>query len=96
MKLEIITPESKIFEGEVDAVRLPGKEGLFQILNGHAPLISTLREGELKIDIPTSAKTIDKLNGNIITDKSNDKVLRMNVKGGVVEVQKDRVIILAD
>lgn len=96
MKLEIITPESKIFEGEVDAVRLPGKEGLFQILNGHAPLISTLQEGELKIDIPTSAKTIDKLNGNIITDKSNDKVLRMNVKGGVVEVQKDRVIILAD
>lgn len=96
MKLEIITPESKIFEGEVDAVRLPGKEGLFQILNGHAPLISTLKEGELKIDIPTSAKTIDKLNGNITADKSNDKVLRMNVKGGVVEVQKDRVIILAD
>ena len=96
MNLEIITPESRIFEGEVDAVRLPGKEGLFQILNGHAPMISTLQEGEVKIDISTSSKTIDGLHGTIETDKSNDKVLRMKVKGGVVEVQKDRVIILAD
>ncbi|WP_421752240.1 F0F1 ATP synthase subunit epsilon [Croceimicrobium sp.] len=96
MTLEIITPESKIFEGEADAVRLPGKEGLFQILNGHAPMISTLRAGEVKIDIPTSSKTIDGLHGTIETDKSNDKVLRMQVKGGVVEVQKDRVILLAD
>lgn len=96
MNLEIITPESKIFQGEVDAVRLPGKEGLFQVLNGHAPMISTLQAGEVKIDIPNSSQSINGLHGAIVSDKSNDKVLRMEVKGGVVEVQKDRVIILAD
>lgn len=96
MNLEIITPEAKIFEGEADAVRLPGKEGLFQVLNGHAPMISTLQSGEVKIDIPTSAKSIEGLHASIVSDKGNDQVLRMEVNGGVVEVQKDRVIILAD
>ncbi|PTM06252.1 MAG: hypothetical protein DA405_01040 [Bacteroidetes bacterium] len=96
MVLEIITPEAKIFHGDADAVQLPGKEGLFQILNGHAPIISTLKEGEVKINIPTSAKTIEGLNGAIVADKSNDRVLRLTVSGGVVEVQNNHVILLAD
>ncbi len=96
MNLEIITPEARIFEGQADAVQLPGKDGLFQVLNGHAPLISTLTEGEVKIDIPNSSKTIDGLHGSIVADKSDDKVLRLSVKGGVVEVQQDKVILLAD
>ncbi len=96
MNLEIITPEARIFEGPADAVQLPGKDGRFQILNGHAPLISTLTEGEVKIDIPNSSKTIEGLHGSIVSDKSNDKVLRLNVKGGVVEVQQNKVILLAD
>lgn len=96
MLLEIITPEAKIFKGDADAVQLPGKEGLFQVLDNHAPLISTLQAGEVKIDIPNSAKTIEGLNGAIVSDKSNDKVLRLQVKGGVVEVQNNHVILLAD
>lgn len=96
MNLEIITPESRIFQGEADAVQLPGKEGLFQVLNGHAPMISTLQAGLVKIDIPSSASSIDGLNAAIEAEKGNDKVLRMQVSGGVVEVQKDHVIILAD
>jgi F-type H+-transporting ATPase subunit epsilon len=96
MVLEIITPEAKIFHGEADAVQFPGKEGLFQILNGHAPIISTLKEGEVKISIPNSSKVIEGLNGKIVADKSNDKVLRLNVSGGVVEVQNNHVILLAD
>jgi F-type H+-transporting ATPase subunit epsilon len=96
MVLEIITPEAKIFHGEADAVQFPGKEGLFQILNGHAPIISTLKEGEVKINLPNSSKAIEGLNGKIVADKSNDKVLRLNVSGGVVEVQNNHVILLAD
>jgi F-type H+-transporting ATPase subunit epsilon len=96
MVLEIITPEAKIFHGEADAVQFPGQEGLFQILNGHAPIISTLKEGEVKINIPNSSKVIEGLNGKIVADKSNDKVLRLNVSGGVVEVQNNHVILLAD
>ena len=96
MHLEIITPESKIFEGPADAVQLPGKEGLFQVLDNHAPIISTLKAGTIKIDIPDSHKKFDSLSGQIEPDKDNDRVLRLAVKGGVVEVQKNKVIVLAD
>jgi F-type H+-transporting ATPase subunit epsilon len=96
MTLEIITPEAKIFNGEATAVQFPGKEGLFQVLNGHAPIISTLSEGEVKIDLAASAKSMDNLHASMISDTANDMVLRMKVSGGVVEVQKDHVILLAD
>jgi F-type H+-transporting ATPase subunit epsilon len=49
MNLEIITPDKTIFKGEVDLVQLPGIDGSFEILNNHAPLISALREGIIKI-----------------------------------------------
>ncbi|GMT44314.1 MAG: hypothetical protein IEMM0006_0146 [bacterium] len=49
MNLEIITPDKTIFKGEVDLVQLPGIDGSFEILNNHAPLISALGEGIIKI-----------------------------------------------
>jgi F-type H+-transporting ATPase subunit epsilon len=45
MHLEIITPEKKIFEGEVSSATFPGADGSFQILNQHAPLVSLLKQG---------------------------------------------------
>lgn len=49
MILEILTPEKKIFSGEVYGVQLPGISGLFEILDKHAPLVSALKEGKLKV-----------------------------------------------
>ena len=49
MQLDILTPESEVFSGEVDYVQLPGIDGLFEVLNNHAPLISALKEGNLKL-----------------------------------------------
>ena len=49
MTLEILTPEKKIFSGEVYGVQLPGKNGLFEVLDRHAPLVSALKNGKLKI-----------------------------------------------
>ncbi|CAN5269124.1 hypothetical protein BH09BAC2_BH09BAC2_01530 [soil metagenome] len=49
MTLEILTPEKKIFSGEVYGVQLPGIDGSFEVLNMHAPLVSALKEGVLKI-----------------------------------------------
>ena len=49
MTLEILTPEKKIFSGEVYGVQLPGISGLFEILDKHAPLVSALKSGNLKI-----------------------------------------------
>lgn len=50
MNLEIITPDKKVFTGEAVAVTFPGTEGQFQVLNNHAPLVSTLGKGEVLID----------------------------------------------
>jgi F-type H+-transporting ATPase subunit epsilon len=47
MTLEILTPDKKVFEGEATSVTLPGTLGSFEILNHHAPIISTLQDGKL-------------------------------------------------
>ena len=49
MTLEILTPEHKIFSGEVYGVQLPGIDGSFEVLDRHAPLVSALKAGKLKI-----------------------------------------------
>ena len=49
MILEILTPEKKLYSGEVYGVQLPGTSGLFEILDKHAPMVSALGKGSLKI-----------------------------------------------
>ncbi len=49
MQLEILTPDEKVYEGEVSSVSLPGIDGGFQVLNNHAPVISALTEGVLRL-----------------------------------------------
>lgn len=49
MTLEILTPEKKIFSEEVYGVQLPGISGLFEVLDKHAPLVSALKAGKLKV-----------------------------------------------
>ncbi|MEQ8303285.1 MAG: ATP synthase F1 subunit epsilon [Cyclobacteriaceae bacterium] len=77
MHLEIITPEKKIFEGEVTIATFPGADGSFQILNNHAPLVSLLKEG-------------------VVEYKSKEASNKIKITGGVVEVLKNKVILLAD
>lgn len=49
MTLEILTPEKKLFSGDVYGVQLPGISGSFEVLDRHAPLVSALKAGRLKI-----------------------------------------------
>lgn len=49
MQLEILTPEKKVYSGDVYGVQLPGVTGLFEILDRHAPLVSALKVGRLKV-----------------------------------------------
>jgi F-type H+-transporting ATPase subunit epsilon len=96
MRLEVITPDKKLFEGNVDAVSFPGIDGSFQVLKGHAPIISTLKEGKIKVSLSNDEKEIDMLSGEIENDPSNDRIIRLSIKGGVVEMQNDKIIVLAD
>ncbi|HQB37495.1 MAG TPA: ATP synthase F1 subunit epsilon [Bacteroidales bacterium] len=49
MKIEIITPDRKVYEGDIKSIRVPGKKGSFQVLKDHAPIISTLEKGPVII-----------------------------------------------
>lgn len=97
LKLQIITPEYVIFDGEVDSVVVPGKKGSFQMLQNHAPIVSTLEKGKVAIYTHTS-EFVDYRNGNgdLTMSPSDEKVLHLNVEGGIVEFNNNKCIILAE
>jgi F-type H+-transporting ATPase subunit epsilon len=70
MELHIITPEGTAFNGEADSVQLPGIDGLFQVLNNHAPLISALKEGTVKVEKDNS-KQFFKIKSGIVEVLNN-------------------------
>ncbi len=73
MNLEIITPDKKVFAGEANAVTLPGTEGQFQVLNRHAPLVSTLGKGDVVVEV-SGAKQTYTIDGGVV-EVLNNKVL---------------------
>ena len=95
MQLEIITPEASIFTGEAEAVQFPGLDGSFQVLNGHAPIISALSNGDVKVDLANTYES-ETENDKVVVDGSNKKVIRVAIKGGVVEMLNNKVIVLAE
>jgi F-type H+-transporting ATPase subunit epsilon len=79
MKLDIITPGSVLFTGDnIYLVQLPGVDGSFEIMNHHAPLISVLKSGKIKVIVKGGTPQY------------------FDVKGGVIEVQNNKVLILAE
>ena len=78
MKIEIITPERTVYEGDIRSLKVPGKKGAFQVLKDHAAIVSTLIEGKITI-----------------TDM-NDRDSEFEIKGGVVEVRHNTIILLAE
>ena len=76
MHLEIVTPEKKLFTGSINSIKVPGKDGEFEILNNHAPIISTLIKGEIRII------------------STNQKTENIQISGGVIEMQKNNIIVL--
>ena len=71
MFLEIITPDKKLFEGEVKLVQLPGSKGGFEILKNHAPIISTLEKGTIKVIEANGNENLFNTGGGVIENKSN-------------------------
>ncbi len=71
MFLEIITPDKKVFEGNVKLVQLPGSKGAFEILKNHAPIISTLNKGTLKVVEEDGKERLFEVDGGVIENKAN-------------------------
>ena len=71
MLLEIIAPDQELYSGEVDLVQVPGSKGSFEILRNHAPIISTLEQGRIKIVDQKGLTTFFEVDGGIIEAKNN-------------------------
>ncbi|MEM7367592.1 MAG: ATP synthase F1 subunit epsilon [Bacteroidota bacterium] len=77
-ELEIVTPEASIFAGSVQSVQVPGSDGSFQVLVNHAPIISTLGKGKVKLV------------------KEDGEAVSYDTEDGVIEVLKNKAIILVE
>ncbi|MEA1787239.1 F0F1 ATP synthase subunit epsilon [Arenibacter sp. GZD96] len=92
MYLEIVSPEATLFAGDVVSVSVPGVDGEFQVLNNHAPIVSLLQQGKVKIE------------GNVALSEANEKKFTKDnlgktvlaISSGTLEMKDNKVIILAD
>ena len=75
MTLEIISPDNKLFSGEVVSVKVPGSKGSFEILNNHAPIISTLEKGIISILTGEGKRTSFEIEGGVIESKKNKIII---------------------
>lgn len=92
MYLEIVSPEATLFSGEVTSVAVPGVDGNFEMLNNHAPIVSLLQEGFVKI---RGSITLNEVVSDKFTkEDSNTTLLKIN--SGTVEMKDNKVIVLVD
>jgi len=91
MFLEIVTPEKIVFSAEVSSVAVPGINGEFQMLSNHAPIISLLTEGNVKID-----GNLTDEDTKVLSKNTTDNRWIYAIKGGVIEVKNNKIIVLAD
>lgn len=81
MTVELLTPEGKIFsQDNVFGVQLPGAAGLFEVLDNHAPMVSALAKGQVKI----------------LLDKSGTQTQKYDIKGGFVEILSNKATVLVE
>lgn len=91
MFLEIISPEATIFSGEVLSVSVPGESGSFQMLNNHAPIVSSLKPGKILIEGDLKIKEEHK---NKFKDQNGKTSFIVN--SGTIEMNNNKLVILTD
>jgi F-type H+-transporting ATPase subunit epsilon len=92
MYLEIISPETTLFSGEVKSLTLPGSVGRFQLLENHAPIVSTLQAGVVKIK---SSVTLNDAAKALFETVGKDEFI-YTISAGTVEMRDNKIILLSD
>jgi F-type H+-transporting ATPase subunit epsilon len=93
MNIKILTPEYVVFEGEVNSVLLPGKNGEFHIMKNHAGIVSSLVGGNVKLFVSSVDEAYAK---NLTQEGGKDSVYSYPIKSGVVEFNHNKGIILCE
>ena len=95
LNVDILTPESTVYSGEVVSVTLPGLDGVFQVLNNHAPIISALKSGSLIVELANPFNSEENKN-KLIQTTSDSKKIEISINGGVAELTNNQMIVLAE
>jgi len=74
MHLEIVTPDKKVYEGDVVSATVPGTKGSFQILNSHAAIISNLEAGEVVV-VNDKSEQVFRIDGGLVEVKDNKIII---------------------
>ncbi|WP_268848200.1 FoF1 ATP synthase subunit delta/epsilon [Flavobacterium aestivum] len=93
MLLEIVSPEAKLFSGEITSISVPGVDGRFQMLNNHAPIVSLLQKGTVNITAPSF--DLNEEASSLFT-KINDQNYSLEINSGTLELKDNKVIVLVD
>ena len=93
MELNVITPTNKIFDGEVVSVSLPGQDGIFQVLNNHSSIISSLMTGEIIVEL---AEKFEESGSNAMIKQIDANHISISINSGVVELIDNKLIVLAE
>lgn len=94
MNIKILTPEQVVFEGEVDSVLLPGKNGEFHIMKNHAGIVSSLSGGKVKVFTKSLEGSFSK---NFTQEiEKGETVYAFPIKSGVIEFNHNKGIILCE
>lgn len=72
MKVKIIKPDANVYEGDVSLIQLPGVDGLFEILNNHAPIISALQKGKIRVVDSENRTLYFDINLGVVKGEKND------------------------
>ncbi|MGB5362751.1 MAG: F0F1 ATP synthase subunit epsilon [Aureibaculum sp.] len=92
MLLEIVSPEAVLFKGDVESVAVPGVNGEFQMLNNHAPVVSLLQKGDIKIYGNVQVSEVNKSKFK----KGDNGLTLLPIESGTIELKDNKIIILAD
>ena len=92
MLLEVVSPEATLFSGEVNSVTVPGANGSFQVLDNHAPIVSILNQGTVKI---VGKISLPKETVHHFSQQGEDTFLELP-NGGTLEMKQNKVVLLAD
>ena len=92
MYLEIVSPEATLFAGEVTSVTVPGVNGEFQMLSDHAPIVSLLQPGQVKVQ--GNVEIEEEFQEKFSNGSNGETVL--TISSGTVEMKDNKVIVLAD
>ena len=94
MLIEIFSIDCKLLSGNVKSVIFPGSDGSFQVLKDHAPIVSTLKKGEITIEGEVSLE--DNVPEKFYNLKKDKKITSLEIESGLMEMKKNSIKVLID